>query len=457
MSDQKKRQPAGIPIGGEFASNEHEEARAPLMATAVDGEGEEYTYEVYNPTYTILSHNIGAFNERIEKANARLKRAGVEERFGYTTETRTIHREDGTIVEVVDVTLEKPRISAGDWRFDSTHELTENGDVLNYYSAKDADKSPVTDMGCEQCGVKRHRGKVYRVSNKETGEVKQIGGSCLNIFTGVKPSGLWALEYNPDVEDLGYDEDEDYQFGGFGGGQSLVVDDRNMLLATIRASDTERGFISKSSAGFNEVPTSEVVKSDFRKLTAAEATDAERAEIDAVLNYVRTSEDESDYMGNLRTVLKPSPDGTSYIKSKHIGIAASALSSYRRHVQRELERAERAKVDAAKQKSFLAPTGTKIVDLKKQTGQPITARIVRMNAGYENDYGGIPYHVNMVTSDGHVVYWKASSHPGLQEGMLVSIDGGSVKDNKVSDYNGDYETVLTRAKLTEIEEEEPAT
>lgn len=445
----QKRQPKGIPVGGEFAANEHDEAESSLAS-------DEYPYEPYNPVYTLLSQNVGAFRDRIDQANARLKRAGVDERFRFTSESRVIHREDGSIVEVVDITLEKPVISAGEWRFDSTHELTENGDVLNYYSAEDADKSPVSDMGCEQCGVKRHRGKVYRVTNKETGETKQIGGSCLNIFTGVKPAGLWALTYNPDMEDLEYNPDDDFEYGGFGGGsQSLVVDDRNMLLATIRASEkSERGFISKASAGFNETPTSEVVKGDFRGLTAEEATEAETAEIDAILDYVRSSDDDSDYMSNLRTVLKPSGDGTSYIKSKHIGIAASAVGSYRRHIERERERAEREKVNAKKQQSFVAPAGTKIADYKKKNGA-LVARVTSINAGYENDYGVTPYHVNMLTEDGHVVYWKSSGGSiGASTGDLVSIDGGSVKENRISDFNGDYETVLTRAKLNVVEEAE---
>jgi hypothetical protein len=122
----QKRQPKGIPVGGEFAANEHDEAESSLAS-------DEYPYEPYNPVYTLLSQNVGAFRDRIDQANARLKRAGVDERFRFTSESRVIHREDGSIVEVVDITLEKPVISAGEWRFDSTHELTENGDVLNYY------------------------------------------------------------------------------------------------------------------------------------------------------------------------------------------------------------------------------------------------------------------------------------------------------------------------------------
>lgn len=449
----RKRQPKGIPTGGEFASNMHDEAVLPL-------EEEEPPQPPYIPIYTVQVSHLGAFREKIDRANARLERAGVEDRFTMEYEERIIHREDGTLVQVADITLSKPRIKAGDWEFESTHELTENGDVISYYSVEDADRTPVMDMGCEQCGVKRHRGKVYRVRNSETGETKQIGGSCLNIFTGVKPEGLWSLTYQPDIEDLEYSEDDDLG-SGFSYGSSVVADDRNLLLATIRAVNaSDRGFISKSSAGWNETPTSDVVKSSYRSLTADEASAEESAEIDAVLSYVRSLEDDSDFSQNLRTIYKQSEDGTSYIKGKHFGIATYALESYRRDIRKKAERAEREKINAKKAKSYLAPTGTKISDLRKQLKKEgkddtIRARVLSVRAGtpvqvsyYEEK---TPHHVTMMTEDGHVIYWRASDHVDVSGGEVVSIDSGTVKDTHVSDFNGDYETVLTRTRLSVIE------
>ncbi|MFT4212002.1 MAG: hypothetical protein QM626_09030 [Microbacterium sp.] len=69
--------------------------------------------------------------------------------------------------------------------------------------------------------------------------------------------------------------------------------------------------------------------------------------------------------------------------------------------------------------------------------------------------------MTMMDDDGHVIYWKTSgvvdnqveTPGGLSvnwdpvEGSRVVISGGTVKDNRVSDYNGDWETVITRAKL----------
>lgn len=448
MTDTRKRQPKGIPVGGEFAANEHDEAETGLV---------EQEYPEYTPTYRVLSQNIGVFADRIDKANARLERAGVEERFTFEVDKKVITDGEGRMVEVADITLEKPSIKAGPWSFDSTHELTQNGDVLSYYSRDDADRTPAEDMSCEQCGVKRHRGKVYRVTNADTGESKQIGGSCLSIFTGVKPEGLWTLTYQPDMEDITLDDEDIGTYAKLGGSDSAVVDDRGMLLATLRASaQSERGFISKSAAGWNETPTAEVVKGDYTSLTSAEPTPEETAEVEAILDYARNMEGDSDYVQNIRTVFKPSADGTSYIRNKHIALAASVVGSYRRDLERKAERAEREKVNATKQQSFLAPPDTKIKDYAKTNG-PVRARVMRVSAGQTQSYGyseKTPYHVTMMTDDGHVLYWRASDSVGIDSGDYVEVTSATVKDNRVSDYNGDYETVLTRAKLSVVEEPE---
>lgn len=451
MSMSQKRQPKGIPVGGEFAENSHDEATTALS---------EPEPEPYNPVYTVPISAAGEFEDRIERANARLARSGIEERFTLTRTDHIMQTQDGVFVEVADFTLSKPRISAGDWSFESTHEMTENGHILSYYSGDDdTDREPVEDMSCEQCGVNRRREKVYRVRNRETGEVKQIGGSCLNVFTGIKPQGLWALTYDPNAEDLEYDEEDDYGFLSYS--SPVVIEDRQMILATIRAVAENGGkYVSKNKAGFNEKPTSEVVKGQYVALSAEPATAEEREEIDAVLAYVRALDDSTEFNKNLRTVFIPDEEGRSFIRGKHLGIAAYAVESRRRAIRQAEEKRIREESQANKVQGYLAEKGVKIADLRKglkKEGKDdvIRARVLGVRAGEPSYYNGVetyPYHVNMLTDDGHVVYWRASSAPSVNDGDRITIDGGTVKETRVSDYNGDWETVLTRAKLSLIEE-----
>jgi hypothetical protein len=42
----------------------------------------------------------------------------------------------------------------------------------------------------------------------------------------------------------------------------------------------------------------------------------------------------------------------------------------------------------------------------------------------------------------------SSAHWSPDTGSRVRIVSGTVKDNRVSDYSGDWETVITRAKLS---------
>lgn len=51
---------------------------------------------------------------------------------------------------------------------------------------------------------------------------------------------------------------------------------------------------------------------------------------------------------------------------------------------------------------------------------------------------------NIKTPDGSSGYWSPD------EGARVRLEGGTVKPNHVNDYNGDWETVITRARISPV-------
>lgn len=447
----------GSPEGGQFTGRGNPR---PDGALAVLDEEPDWEWQ---PTrYRIPTANLGALRERLDRANKRLARAGVDERFTFTAERRLVHDErTGETYSTNDVTLNVPRITCGEWAFDGVHELGANGQVISHFThGAEAVLDESKDLlVCEHCGHRRARTKVIVVTNPKTGETKQVGTNCLDLFLGVKPEGIWALTEDFDASELAVDDDD---LGAFRSTSSSIMDADDVLALTLQVMTEDGGYLSKSKAGYHEVPTATKVleRLDERAAVHPQITDEERAELDEVLAYVDSINpaDADDYESNLRAALAKDRDGNRRVSRKHVPLVASAISSHRRNksfaLKRQLEDEARTQRDSAKVQEFLAASGEKL------TGRNIEATVLSIRMG--RDYGyGAPLHVSLIDDDGHVIYWKASGPVGgsiqtpgglsvnwtPSDGARVVIASGTVKDNRVSEYNGDWETVITRAKL----------
>lgn len=403
----------------------------------------------YQPrgNWTILASKIDDLTQSIEKANRRLERAGIEERFSFTHTKRAVVDSHGLDRLVADVTLSRPSISMGDWQFTGAHQQTASGAFVSYWTDEDHGED-VTSARCDHCGSNRQRQKVYTVRHAKTGEEHQVGSSCVHLFTGVKPEGLWAMTWEPEHDE--YDPSADEPSLASGRVREMYHGD-DLMLATIRVVN-DHGWVPRSRSSVTNPATIDRVTGSYTATLSDEATAEELDEIDEITDWITQPDKGSDYARNLRAVFTPLDDGTVAIVQKHAALAASAVGSYRNVKAREAERKARAEQDSAKKKAFLADPGTKL------KGAGVTAKILTTRQG--TDYGyGAPTHITMLTGEGHVLYWKASPGAGsrfddngdmvlLTEGMHVTIEGGTVKDNRVSDYNGDWETVLQRVKWT---------
>jgi|GEM_PF-1979287 len=416
-------------------------------------------------TYRIPTANLSILQDRLDKANKRLARAGIEERFTFTAEPRTVHDEKtGLEYATNSVTLNTPRISAGPWKFDGVHEMAANGAVISHYT-DGAEPALGTDdrLLCEYCGHRRARSKVYVVTNSDTGETKQVGSNCLDLFLGVKPEGLWALTDDFAMDDLAVDDDDLASFKPVDHLSVVAADD---LLAVTMAVVAEDGvFLSKSKAAYYEKPTATKVQERLEELGAmrVQITAEQQAEIDGLLAWTDsfTADTWNDYQRNLHMALKKGPDGYRRIAREHLPLVASAVSSYRAHVayeaRKRIEKEARDKRDGMKVQEYLAAPGEKL------RGRDVEATVIGMREGVDYGYGS-PLHVTLMDDDGHVIYWKSSGligesyetpkgrsyHWMPREGSRVRIASGTVKENRVSDYNGDWETVITRAKLAPL-------
>ena len=189
----------------------------------------------------------------IDKANARLAKAGIEQRFEAVNEVKgTFELREGkppfqTVKELPfwEFDLNYPSIGHDGWTFVASVSFEEGGTLVNAVPGQDLTgwTRPEAHL-CEHCGYSRNRVKSYVLRNDETGEFMQIGSSCIVLFLGVKPA-LWAVDMElPEIE---HD----------GGSYVPVRYDRNLWLA-ITLSVTERGakFVSRARSGEQNGPAS---------------------------------------------------------------------------------------------------------------------------------------------------------------------------------------------------------
>lgn len=399
------------------------------MPEAMLSEPDETFDKELAPTYSFPATFLGEAESRIEKANRRLAKSGITERFEYTTEHHVVTKE-GVSEARVALTLNRPTISLAGWGLAGVHDFTPDGHVVHHWADREVSED-VLDNHCDHCGHRRARGRVFTVTNTD-GETKQVGSNCLEAFLGIKPQCLWALD-----DELGLDEVEEEGREGPGAkGSAQVYPAEDILVVALAASGDGYDYVSRSRSSMEEPATADKVASDWVELMAVGDNPERRALASEILVWVgkQDDDDDGDYVRNLKAVLAGED---RWVSRQHLAIAASGASAYR-HAEMQAER------DANRVTGFIAPIGEKI--------EGVEATIVAVRH-IEGDYGTSTLIV-MRAADGHAVKWFASGYHEYDEGTRVRAKG-RVKDH--DNYNGEDQTVLTRAKLEVLDAEQPRT
>lgn len=440
------RQPKGIPIGGEFAALDRAESAVELDDDTYD-EGYDDLPEPGPVTFVLPTSKLAEALSRIEKANKRLARAGVEERFIVETEEGVRQTRGGVTVGVVEVTIQRPRIGVDGHRVVGVFDFTPDGDPVPAFQA-DGDVAPPASPHCEQCGTTRRRERIF-VIRDEDGAEKVVGRSCLAPYLGIRPEGLWALEFDPGAlsDDAGDSNDEFHLGDGLAASRSdIVYDVEDFLITTVAVADSRGGFVSRSAATRENPATVDLIGDTVNTEGADPAHRARAAEI---LDWVRTIDPDKDgeYLAKLHQVLIGSTGSPGrFLKRKHAAVAASAVSAFER-AQRDAARAAVVK-EAARTYTpgFVAPVKEKIAQ--------VPATVEHVFHG-ENNFGYRPTpftRVSMITGDGKRMVWFASSYKELEIGQKVTV-AATVKGHEQREFDDQMidQTMLTRAKLTDPE------
>lgn len=397
--------------------------------------------------YAIPSWGVEAATARIDKANRRLARAGVEERFEpLWGETRLVTYTDAEgrehSVEYIDLELNHPRLSCEGWTFAAALDQTEAGMIVR--TAPDVDLAGYRpeESWCDHCGTRRQRATTYLVQH-EDGTTMQVGSTCMQDFLGVEPKGLWSIGSDP----LEGAEDEWGRGGGGFSSAASLEDTRMVVAAALVASNMGRDYRPSSFDNSTPDEVRDILwgTGGSREQRAARAAAYEKAKalvdggtVDEVVAAAAAMEGNSDYAENMRTLM-----GAEHTRSKHVGFVASSVKAWAKDAEK------RVRESRPKAQGWIAPAGAKLNTLTMTAdGSKGVDATVEKAITLESFYGYHPSYSTLLimrTADGHTVKWKASSLVDLDPGDQIRLTGGSVKEQ--STYEGTDQTVITRAKF----------
>jgi hypothetical protein len=431
--------------------------------------------------YYIPEGNVAEFKKRISRLQRRAQR--LEAQLDFTIDlndfkdvkhefTNKKNEIETTFVRYFKVTVEGEQPKYKDWRFIGTLEHTDEGTILRMVPNEEAptryrDVKPF----CEHCQVKRNRRDTFLVSHA-SGEVKQVGSTCLVDFLGHEnPHRLAQLaEIWINLSELG---DLASHVRWIGGDASGLNHPRRYDLITFLSYVAEitlrHGFISRSmaeklrekrgpDARVPEVtahfasrlmipPTPEDHDTAIDYTPTQPAIDLAEAARSWVLQKYGTGMDVdsvasikkslislneqanmNDFEHNLYVVAKGEA-----LEPRTFGIGAYIIQAYRR-ANNLIPEAKKPRVNS----EHFGTVGQRLRKLEVTCDKVFT---------FDSMMYGQGYIFKMITVDGNVMVWKTynvSDDKRMEEGHRFTVTA-TVKAHEV--YNGEKQTEVSRVLI----------
>lgn len=396
-------------------------------------------------TYIKKAFYLATAIRTISGFNAKCKKLGFEPfKVEVLREWQERNREDGVIETwcEFEITGKIPKLNG--WEVIAKIDHMDKSTMIRKF-VDDIDLSQYrNDPVCEHCQIDRYRNVTFIVRN-ESGELKQVGSSCLKDFTGHDPrQALSAIGMIQDFQS----EWDDFCSHGRGINGFYVHDVLARTIIWLKG----HGYVSKSAAYDRGLePTISVIESSYTgepNLTVPkEEYPAIEKEVNAIIEHFKNHPEKgsNDYIGNCAEIAK-----SLYMDWKFGGYAVSMIPTY----YREME--QKAKQDADSQSEYVGKVGERkefelyFADWKC----------------FETAYGVMQIY-KLKDKNGNVFIWKTASgslydkndialtsnqlRMDTYENELIKLRG-RIKEHK--EYRGVKQTVLTRCTqiFEEIEE-----
>jgi len=392
-------------------------------------------------TYDIAAGRLEQAKNAIDKANRRLERSGVPERFTYESESYFLPLNEGKRAEPrVRLTINTPSVKFDDYTFLAVVEKADKGFVVKSATNVELSGYSPDDMRCEGCGRSIARHKTYLVRDAE-GKMLQVGSTCVKGFFGVKPEGLWALTFDP-IEKL----EEDPEWSQATDPGSMAVPAEETMAYALAISNGGDNFVSGNSAYYSGGnSTADAVKNQlFGVNNDAEAIAIQErmehylknGEAKALIKRLKNLDKSTDYGRNLSVISEG-----DYVRPEHLNLFVSGVSVLAREKREEAKRKEREELGGDATPGYAGAVGEKL------KGRKFKVYSVKRMDGRDY-YGNTQERTKVVFRDenNHEVIWWANKSIEANPGDEIEVTSGSIKDH--GSYNNVDQTTVTRLRVS---------
>ena len=316
------------------------------------------------------------------------------------------------MVEVVDVEIDCDIIRKGAYKVLARIDHSAQGNVVRALTETYYPEWATIPAKCQHCGGNHNQVYTFMVQS-ESGEILQVGRTCLKDYCGINPLSIGLAN---EIHDIFLD-DEDRPL--YTSTQTTVYSTLNALAQSIRII-REHGYVKSGEVGSN--------KQWLNRLADDIASDADRAEAEKLAELIRDHHEGDNLLTNIYTLLR-----CEYCKARdfgYIAYAPLAIENTMREIARKAK-LEEAKANEARQSEYIGEVGERLT---------VEVDSMVLLASWETQYGMT--HLYKITDKaGNVLVWYASS---VQDEDNMKRIKATVKDHNERD--GVKQTVVTRCK-----------
>lgn len=389
--------------------------------------------------YAIYEGNMETLKKKIFRIKNKCAKYNCDFSFSIVGEEFRNHKNPLGFIEKLKFYLVEAEGKAeiNGWKFIGVidHSYSESNIITKaVYDVAIPERFYTANCDCEHCKIKRWRAKTYLIQNTETGEIKQIGKSCLKDYTNGLDAELTTaiLDGLVTLEEGGVPTTASYKFYypvniilqmSFEAVNKFGYRKTNDYTRSTKTQIYEFFEVlerNNHSALFKKAQE-EIENSNFDYCTEENQELAKKA-----VQWIKSQNPTtSEYLRNLKTLCT---EGA--IDGKYLGILVSLAPTY-------LKAVEQQKKQEAEKKTF------ENSNYKYNIGERVTFSItdIKVLTSYETQFG-ITIIYRFLDSENNVFIWKTTKR---LNGEFTEITG-TVKE--LSEYNGIKQTVLTRCKLT---------
>lgn len=320
-------------------------------------------------------------------------------------------------VSAVDIEIEcSGLIRANGWTVLAKIEHGANGNIVTPFGGAKSDPEWFHIVPhCDHCGTNRTRRETYMVRN-ESGDLRQVGKSCLKDYTGINPSvsALWAAV-------RGIVEDDSYIRGE--PSRTDILYPAVTVIAHACDSVRERGYRKSDEPGS--------AKEDVMRRIGEAPSDTSTKEAEDIASWISGMDGGSDFEQNAQSLVRG-----RYVRIGQIGRLFYLPVSYKRHLERvEMERERERENEKLLKSVYVGEIGQRVT---------LVADKAELLTSWDTQWGTTRLY-RFVDGSGNVFVWFSSSGidaDKLSAGLTLK---GTVKDH--GERDGVKQTVLTRCKI----------